>query len=167
MAPPAAPAREGRLYEEMQYTLRGPTLAALPFFDRDKVVALLDELPSLDEGGRTAYDPALMILLSPGALHAGYGLSGDGHAFAQRANSETRLSRAGQENGAGASSRPCDARSLSWRMRNRSCTVGTTHRTLALRRVGCTHLTVVNPGLWESRKSRRPESREEEAPRRR
>jgi hypothetical protein len=40
------------------------------------VVALLDELPSLDEGGRTAYDPALMILLSACTLHARYGLSG-------------------------------------------------------------------------------------------
>jgi hypothetical protein len=81
MAPPAALAREGRLYAQIQCTQRGPTLAALPFFDRDKVVALLDELPSLDEWGRTAYDPALMILLSACALHAGYGLSGDGHAL--------------------------------------------------------------------------------------
>ena len=46
----APPARERRLYEHIQYTLRGPTLAALPFFERDKIVALLDELPSLDEG---------------------------------------------------------------------------------------------------------------------
>ena len=37
---------------------------------------MLDELPSLDEGGRTAYDPALMILLSACTLHARYGLSG-------------------------------------------------------------------------------------------
>ncbi len=77
MAPPAALARQGRLYELMQDTLRGPTLASLPFFDRAKVVALLDALPALDEGGRTASDPALMILLSACALHAGYGLSGD------------------------------------------------------------------------------------------
>jgi hypothetical protein len=38
-----------RLYEQMPYTLRGPLLAALPFFDRDKVVALLDELPGSHE----------------------------------------------------------------------------------------------------------------------
>jgi asparagine synthase (glutamine-hydrolysing) len=78
VAPPAALEREGRLYELTQDTLRGPTLAALPFFDRAKVVALLDGLPDLDDGSRTAYDPALMILLSASALHAGYGLSGDG-----------------------------------------------------------------------------------------
>jgi hypothetical protein len=55
----------------MQNTLRRPTLAALVFLDRDKVVALFDELPSLDDTGRTVYDPALMILLSARALHAG------------------------------------------------------------------------------------------------
>jgi asparagine synthase (glutamine-hydrolysing) len=78
MAPPAALAGEGRLFELTQDTLRGPTLAALPFFDRAKVVALLDALPTLDEGSRTAYDPALMILLSACALQIGYGLSDDG-----------------------------------------------------------------------------------------
>jgi len=78
VAPPAALEREGRLYELTQDTLCSPTLAALPFFDRDKVVALLDALPALDEESRTAYDPALMILLSACALHAGYGLSADG-----------------------------------------------------------------------------------------
>src|SRR5262249_37197314 len=81
LTPPAALARQGRLYELTQDTLRGPTLAALPFFDRAKVVDLLDELPNLDEGSRTAYDPALMILLSACALQAGYGLSGDGSAI--------------------------------------------------------------------------------------
>jgi asparagine synthase (glutamine-hydrolysing) len=78
MTPPAALAREGRLFELTQDTLRGATMAALPFFDRAKVVALLDDLHALDEASRTAYDPALMILLSACALHAGYGLSGDG-----------------------------------------------------------------------------------------
>jgi hypothetical protein len=34
------PARGGRLYEQMQYTLRDPTLAALPLFDCDEIVAL-------------------------------------------------------------------------------------------------------------------------------
>jgi hypothetical protein len=48
----APPARERRLYEHIQYTLRGPTLAAVPFFERDKIVALLDKLPSPDEGAR-------------------------------------------------------------------------------------------------------------------
>ena len=132
--------REARLYEQMQYTLRGPTLAALPFFDRDKVVALLDELPSLDEGGRTAYDPALMILLSACTLHARYGLSGTDKRCSTSELGDAIVQRRAREY-KGASSRPCDARSLSWRVRNRSCIVGTIHRSPGIRPVGCTHPT--------------------------
>jgi asparagine synthase (glutamine-hydrolysing) len=75
VAPPAALVREGRLFELVHDTLRGTSLAALPFFDQAKVVALLDELPTLDDASRTAYDQALMILLSACALQTGYGLS--------------------------------------------------------------------------------------------
>jgi hypothetical protein len=39
--------------------------------NNEGVVPLLDELPSLDETARSAYDRALMILLSACALHAG------------------------------------------------------------------------------------------------
>ena len=46
----------------------GPSLRALPFFDRRKVVALLDRLPAMDDGARTAIDPVLMILLSAWTL---------------------------------------------------------------------------------------------------
>jgi asparagine synthase (glutamine-hydrolysing) len=59
----------------VQDTLRGPTLAALPFFDRSKVVARLDRLPATDGVSQTAYDPALMILLSACALQDGFALS--------------------------------------------------------------------------------------------
>jgi hypothetical protein len=52
MAPPRALAREERLYQHMHYTLRGLTLAAVPLFDPDRVVALFDKPPSLDEEGR-------------------------------------------------------------------------------------------------------------------
>ncbi|HVA44893.1 MAG TPA: asparagine synthase-related protein [Pirellulales bacterium] len=62
--PPAALNPDGRLYQLMQDTLRGPTLDALPFFDRSRVVALLDQLPTMDDGLRTAYDMPLMVLLS-------------------------------------------------------------------------------------------------------
>jgi hypothetical protein len=74
------------------------------------VVALLDELPSLDEGGRTAYDPPLMILLSACTLQAGYGLSGDGHALLNE-RTRRRDRPAPGRTIQGASSRPCDARS--------------------------------------------------------
>jgi asparagine synthase (glutamine-hydrolysing) len=62
--PPAALNTDGRLYHLIQDTLRGPTLDALPFFDRSRVVALLDQLPTMDDGLRTAYDMPLMVLLS-------------------------------------------------------------------------------------------------------
>src|SRR5262249_52811862 len=71
-APPAALAPGERLYEFVQDTLRGPVLASLPFYDRAKVVALLDELPALDIDGRAALDPLLMILVSACCLHQRY-----------------------------------------------------------------------------------------------
>jgi asparagine synthase (glutamine-hydrolysing) len=72
LAPPAALAPGERLYELVQETLRGPALACLPFFDRAKVVALLDGLPALGADARTALDPVLMILLSACCLHQRY-----------------------------------------------------------------------------------------------
>src|SRR5262249_30046624 len=72
LAPPAALAPGERLYELVQETLRGPIMASLPFYDRAKVVALLDDLPSLGDDLRTALDPVLMILLSACCLHQRY-----------------------------------------------------------------------------------------------
>jgi asparagine synthase (glutamine-hydrolysing) len=71
-APPSAIAPGERLYEFMQETLRGPILASLPFYDRKKVVSLLDGLPALDIDARAAADPVLMILLSACCLHQCY-----------------------------------------------------------------------------------------------
>jgi asparagine synthase (glutamine-hydrolysing) len=72
LAPPAALTPGERLYELVQETLRGPALASLPFYDRGKVVALLDGLPALGDSARTALDPVLMILLSACCLHQRY-----------------------------------------------------------------------------------------------
>jgi asparagine synthase (glutamine-hydrolysing) len=72
LAPPAALTPGERLYELMQETLRGPALESLPFYDRGKVVALLDGLPALGDAARTALDPVLMILLSACCLHERY-----------------------------------------------------------------------------------------------
>ena len=71
-APPAALAPGERLYELVQETLRGPVMASLPFYDRAKVVALLDDLPALDIDARAALDPVLMILVSACCLHQRY-----------------------------------------------------------------------------------------------
>ena len=59
----------------MQDTLRGPILASLPFFDRRKVSRLLDTLPSLDDGARTAIDQVLMLILSACVLQERFGMS--------------------------------------------------------------------------------------------
>jgi asparagine synthase (glutamine-hydrolysing) len=72
LAPPAALTPGERLYELVQETLRGPVMASLPFYDRAKVVAMLDDLPALGDDARTALDPVLMILLSACCLHQRY-----------------------------------------------------------------------------------------------
>lgn len=74
LTPPAALSPSGRLHELVQETLRGPALASLPFYDRARVIALLDGLPALGDEARTALDPVLMILLSACALHEQYKL---------------------------------------------------------------------------------------------
>jgi asparagine synthase (glutamine-hydrolysing) len=72
LAPPAALTPGDRLYELVQETLRGHVLASLPFYDRGKVVALLDDLPALGDAARTALDPVLTVLLSACCLHRRY-----------------------------------------------------------------------------------------------
>jgi len=64
LSPPAALDPQGRLSVLMQDTLRGPLLAALPFFNQKKVVSILDNLHTMDEGSGVANDQVLMILLS-------------------------------------------------------------------------------------------------------
>jgi asparagine synthase (glutamine-hydrolysing) len=68
LSPPATLNQDGRLHQIMQDSLRGPILASLPFFDRRKVTDLLDRLPTLDDGARTAIDQVLMVILSMCAL---------------------------------------------------------------------------------------------------
>jgi asparagine synthase (glutamine-hydrolysing) len=74
LTPPAALSPGERLHELVQETLRGSALASLPFYDRAKVIALLDGLPAQSDEARTALDPVLMILLSACSLHERYKL---------------------------------------------------------------------------------------------
>jgi asparagine synthase (glutamine-hydrolysing) len=74
-SPPVALAPDERLHQLLQDTLRGPVLGSLPFYDRTKVVDLLDRLPAMDAAARTAVDPALMVLLSACVLHDRFGLA--------------------------------------------------------------------------------------------
>ena len=69
LTPPSALSPDERLNELLQDTLRGAALESLPFYDREKVVNLLDGLPAMSEEARTVFDPVLMILLSACCLH--------------------------------------------------------------------------------------------------
>jgi len=74
LAPPAALAPSGRLFELMQDSLRGGSLGKMPLFDRDKVVKLLDLLPSLDGDERALADELCMTVLSACVLEERLGL---------------------------------------------------------------------------------------------
>src|SRR5438067_2516386 len=63
-SPPAMLRPQGRFGALVQDTLRGPALASIPFFDQRKVVNLLDNLCSKDEGSCISNDHVLLILLS-------------------------------------------------------------------------------------------------------
>jgi asparagine synthase (glutamine-hydrolysing) len=75
LSPPAALNPNSRLNGLLQDTLRGPTLASIPFFDQSKVIGLLDSLHAMDEVRGVANDQVLMILLSACVLQARFALS--------------------------------------------------------------------------------------------
>ncbi len=75
LSPPATLNPGQRLHTLVQDSLRGPALAALPFFDRAEVLTLLDQLPTMDEGSRVANDQVLMLLLSACVLQERYRLA--------------------------------------------------------------------------------------------
>jgi asparagine synthase (glutamine-hydrolysing) len=75
LSPPATLEPSGRLSQLMQDTLRGPLLASLPYFDRDRVVSLLDRVSTMDSGERTTYDQVFTMILSACALQERYHLA--------------------------------------------------------------------------------------------
>jgi asparagine synthase (glutamine-hydrolysing) len=75
LSPPATLNPEQRLSSLVQDTLRGPTLASIPFFDQPKVISLLDRLETMDEGSRVANDQVLMLLTSACMLHERFRLA--------------------------------------------------------------------------------------------
>lgn len=64
LAPPVTITPTERFHELMQDTLRGPLLSALPFYDKKKVLALLDRVPAMSPADCIAWDPILMSVLS-------------------------------------------------------------------------------------------------------
>jgi asparagine synthase (glutamine-hydrolysing) len=75
LAPPAALNPQQRLSSLVQDTLRGNVLAAIPYFDRRRVIDLLDRVETMDEGARVAFDQVLMLLVSACVLHEGFHLT--------------------------------------------------------------------------------------------
>ena len=75
LSPPATLNPDGKLSTLVNDTLRGSTLASIPFFDQKKVVALLDGVESMDEGSRVANDQILMSLVSACVLQEGLRIS--------------------------------------------------------------------------------------------
>jgi len=75
LSPPATLNPEQRLSSLVQDTLRGPVLASIPYFDRRKVIGLLDRLETMDEGARVANDQVLMLLVSACVLHERFQLA--------------------------------------------------------------------------------------------
>ena len=75
LTPPATLNPEQRLASLVQDTLRGPTLASIPFFDQRKVIDVLDGISAMDEGSRVAFDQILMLLTSACILQEGFRLS--------------------------------------------------------------------------------------------
>jgi asparagine synthase (glutamine-hydrolysing) len=74
LSPPAANNPRQPLNVLMQDTLRGSALASLFFYDRNKVTAVLDSLPEMNPGCRTAFGNAFVIALSACLLQERFGL---------------------------------------------------------------------------------------------
>jgi len=74
LSPPATLNPDDIFHDYVQEILRGKTFASLPFFSQKRVVELLDRMPSMDVGARTANDQILMILVSMCVLHEKFGL---------------------------------------------------------------------------------------------
>lgn len=75
LSPPATNAPTEHFHQMLQDTLRGPVLAAMPFYDQKKVVNLLDALPGMPEADRVGLDPVLTSILSACVIQQRFGLS--------------------------------------------------------------------------------------------
>ncbi len=75
LSPPATLNPDDTFHDYVQDLLRGKALASLPFFSQQRVIELLDRMPSMDDGARIANDQILMTLASICVLHQRFGLS--------------------------------------------------------------------------------------------
>jgi len=75
LSPPVTTAPTERFHQMLQDTLRGAVLASVPFYDQKKVVALLDQLPTMTDAERVGWDPVLMSILSACVLQERFKLA--------------------------------------------------------------------------------------------
>jgi asparagine synthase (glutamine-hydrolysing) len=75
LAPPSTIDPKGPLHSMVQDTLRGPQLAAVPFFDRASVSGLLDALPNLSAAKRLSLDSVLLMIVCACVLQDRYKLA--------------------------------------------------------------------------------------------
>src|SRR5262249_26259696 len=75
LTPPSTLNPDARLNSLVQDTLRGNAIAAIPYFDRGRIVQLLDRVATMDDGARTVIDQVLMLLVSVCVLHDRYHLA--------------------------------------------------------------------------------------------
>lgn len=74
LSPPSTLQTDGRLFSLVQDTLRGKALEKTGIYDRQKVASLLDAIPSMDAGARTAVDAGLMWMTGMCLIHERLGL---------------------------------------------------------------------------------------------
>lgn len=75
LSPPATLNPDDTFHTFVEDTLRGKTFASMPFFDQKRVVELLERLPDMEVGARTANDQILMQLVSMSVLHERFGMA--------------------------------------------------------------------------------------------
>jgi asparagine synthase (glutamine-hydrolysing) len=75
LSPPATLNPEDTFHTFVEDTLRGKAFGSIPFFDQAAVVDLLDRLPAMDVGARTANDQVLMQLVSMSVLNERFGMA--------------------------------------------------------------------------------------------
>ncbi len=75
LSPPATLNPDDTFHTFVEDTLRGTTFASMPFFDQKRVVELLERLPDMEVGARTANDQVLMQLVSMSVLHERFGMA--------------------------------------------------------------------------------------------
>jgi asparagine synthase (glutamine-hydrolysing) len=85
LSPPVTMAPMERFHEMLQDTLRGTALKSLPFYDQKKVIALLDQLPTMSDADLVGWDPVLMTILSACVIQERFGVgsnAADNHPLA-------------------------------------------------------------------------------------